>query len=87
MLRPFELLFLPPFHEGPDPQRRQREQRQQTRNGKGCGSVILVIQLLYSQRHGIRLARDVTRNHRDRSELSHGPGVAENDSVDQAPLH
>ncbi len=39
------------------------------------------------QRDRVGLAANVSRDHRHSSELAHRPGVAEDDAVQQGPLH
>ena len=38
------------------------------------------------QRHGVGLAADTSRNHCHRAKLTQGPGITQDDAVDQTPL-
>ena len=47
----------------------------------------LIIQTLDAQRHRLRFTRDVAAHHAHRAVFTHRAGVAEDDAIDQAPLH
>src|SRR6266545_1123342 len=87
VLGAFVIAFLFPFQEAFDPEGAQREQREQARHGEGGGAVVFVVELFHPQRHGIRQARDVAGDDRDRAEFAHRAGVAKDDAVEQAPFH
>ena len=53
---------------------------------KAADEVVLVVEDLDVQRHGVGLAADVAGDDRHRAELAHGAGVAEDHAVEQAPL-
>ena len=54
---------------------------------KAAAPQVLVVENLDLQRHGVGLAADLAGDHRDRAELAHGAGVAEEHAVEQRPLH
>src|SRR5437016_1635147 len=76
-----------PFEEGFDSQGKQCQERQQAGHGEGGGRVVFVVELFDAERHGVSLPGDVAGNDRDGAELAHSARVAENDAVNQAPLH
>src|SRR6266498_3119658 len=76
-----------PFQECLDAQREQRQQGEQTGYRKRRRPLVFVIQLLDAQGHGIGVSRDMAGDDRDRAELAHRAGVAEDDAVHQTPLH
>ena len=75
-----------PLEIGFEDERYQREQRKQRRDREGGDEVILVVEHLDMERHGVGLAADMARDDRDRAELAHRAGAAQDDAVKQAPL-
>ncbi len=63
----------------------ERQQRQDRRHREGADDVVLVVEDLHLQRHGVGLAADVARHDRHRAELAHRARVAQHDAVEQAP--
>ena len=59
---------------------------QQRGDREGAGGVVLVVEDFDMQRHGVGQAADVARHHRDRAELAHGAGIAQQHAVEQAPF-
>ena len=54
---------------------------------KARDEVVLVVEDLDVQRHGVGQAADMAGDHRDRAELAHGAGIAQQHAVEQAPFH
>ncbi|EWS63673.1 hypothetical protein Y695_03093 [Hydrogenophaga sp. T4] len=75
-----------PLHHALDHQRDQGQQGQQRGDGKRGHRLVLVVEHLDVQRHGVGLAADVARDHAHGTELAHGARVAQDHAVDQAPL-
>src|SRR5262245_42585100 len=67
---------LVPFQERFEQQRDQRQEGQQAGHGERADGVVLVVELLDPQRHGVGDARDVAGDDRDGAEFAHGSGVA-----------
>src|SRR5882724_273319 len=63
----------------------QGQQRQQRGDGEGGDEVVLVVEDLDVQRHGVGLAADVAGDHGDGAELAHRARVAQQHAVEQAP--
>ena len=75
------------FDDGLHDQRHQREERQQRRARERAREVVFVVEDLDVQRQRVGHAADVARHDRHRAELAHRARVAEDDAVEQAPLH
>src|SRR3546814_6422701 len=76
---------VPPLYHGLYDQRHQRQCSQQRRDGERRHEIILIIEDLDVERHGVRLAPDMAGYDRHRAELTHSPRVAEQNAVKQAP--
>ena len=66
-------------------ERDEGEAGQQRGDGEGGDEVVFIVEDLDVQRHGVGQAADVAGDDRDRAELAHGAGVAEQDAVEQRP--
>ncbi len=75
-----------PLDQTLEHQRHQRQASEQRGHGEGGREVVLVVENLDVQRHGVGLAADVPGHDRHRAELAHGAGVAQDHAVEQAPL-
>jgi hypothetical protein len=75
-----------PFGHRLDDQRDQRQDGQQRGYGKRGHRLVFVVEDFDMQRQGVGLPAYVARDHRHRAELAHGPRIAQNHAVDQAPL-
>src|SRR5262249_56055483 len=75
----------PPFQRGFGGKRDQRQQRQQRGDSEGGDEVVLVVEDLDMQRHGVGLATNVAGNNGDSTELAHRPRIAQQHAVEQAP--
>src|SRR6266498_873331 len=78
---------LPPLERLLRGERDEREDEQEGRDRERGAELVLVVEDLDLERDGVRDPADVARHHRDRAELAHRPGVAEDDAVQEAPLH
>src|SRR6185295_12057843 len=84
---PWRLPFVQsPFENGLHDQRDQGKHRQQRGNRKRRHELILIIEDLDQQRHGVGFAADMAGHHRYRAELAHGAGVAQQHTIQQAPF-
>ena len=77
----------PPLDGALRDQRHDGEERQQRRDGEGGLELVLVVEDLHVQRQRVGQAADVAGDDRDRAELPHRPRVAQDDAVEQPPLH
>src|SRR5580698_4512581 len=75
------------LHERLHEQRERGEQGEERGDRERADEVVLVVEDLDVQRHGVGEPADVPRDHRDRAELAHGARVAEHHAVHQAPAH
>src|SRR6185295_18160318 len=74
------------FENGLHDQRDQGQHRQQRGNRKRRHELILIVENLDQQRHGVGLAADMARHHRHRAELAHGACVAQQYAIRRAPF-
>src|SRR5262249_38582081 len=65
----------------------QRQQRQQRGDGESGNEVVLVVENLDMQRHGVGHAANVAGNNGDGTELAHRPRIAQQYTVEQAPAY
>src|SRR3954452_3606494 len=75
-----------PFEHGLHDQRDQRQHREQRCNRKRRYELILIVENLNQQRHGVGLAADMARYDRHRAELAHGARVAQQYAIQQPPF-
>src|SRR5437868_2530589 len=75
-----------PFEEGFRDQRDQRQHGQQRGDRKRRHKLIFIIEDFNEQRHGVGLAADVSRYHRNRAEFAHRPRVAQQHAIQHAPF-
>ncbi len=68
-------------------ERDEGEEREERGHREGGLELVLVVEDLDVEGQGVRLAADVPRDDRHRAELAHRPRVAEDDAVEEAPLH
>src|SRR5690349_18719566 len=76
-----------PLEPGLHDEGHQRDQRQERRDRERPGQVVFLEQLLDAQRHRVGLSGDVPGHDVDRAELAHRARRAQDDAVDEAPLH
>ena len=74
-----------PFEKRLGRKRQKRQQRQQRRDREGGDEIVLVVEDLHVQRHGVGLAADMAGHHRHRAELAHGARIAKQDAIEQGP--
>src|SRR6185437_15335643 len=74
-----------PLHQRLEGQSREREQCEEGGDRERRGEVVVVVQRLDGERHGIGQSPDVARDYRHGSEFSHGACIAENHPVKQSP--
>ena len=82
-----DLFAKAPPQRGLQGERDEREQRQQRGDREGRRESVFVVKNLDLQRHGVGLAPNLARDHRDRAELAHGARIAEQNAVEQRPFH
>src|SRR4026209_2976 len=75
-----------PFEQRFHDERDQGQHGKQRGDGKSGGEGILIVEDFDMQRHGVGHPSDVARNHRDRPELAHRPGIAQKHAIKQAPF-
>jgi len=56
-------------------------------NREGADIVVIVVEQLDVQRHGVGDAPDMSRHHRHRAELAQGARVAQQHTIQQSPLN
>ena len=76
----------PPFDEALEHERDQRQASKQGSHGEGRREIVLVVEDLDVQWHGVGQSTDVPRHDRHGTELAHGASVAEDHAVEQAPF-
>src|SRR5688572_1681489 len=79
------MIAVAPFERALEDERDERERREERGDGEGGDEIIFVVEDLDVQRHRVGLAADMARDDRDRAELAHRAGVAQEDAVEQAP--
>jgi hypothetical protein len=76
----------PPFDQRLGGQRDEREQSEQRRDRERGDEIVLVVEDLDVQRHGVGQPANVARHHGHGAELAHGARVAQQHAVEQAPF-
>src|SRR5690242_12478852 len=80
-----ELLSETPFEQAPDAERHEREEGQQRGDSKRADGIVILIEREHLERHGHGEAADLTRYHRDGTELSHRARIAQQHAINQRP--
>ena len=78
---------LPPLDDALRDEGDEGEQGEERGHGEGGLELVLVVEDLDVQGQGVGEAADVAGDDRHRPELAHRAGVAEDDAVEEAPLH
>ena len=74
-----------PFEDGLGAQGDEGEACQKRGDGESSDEVVLIVEDLHVERHGVGQAADMAGDDRHRAEFAHGAGVAQQDAVEQRP--
>src|SRR3982750_2178969 len=79
-----DFVAMSPLERGFEREGDEREKSKERGDGKGGDKVVVIVESLNLQRHGVGLAADVTGNDADRSKLAHRASVAQQHAVKEA---
>src|SRR5512134_708753 len=82
-----ELIAVAPFEQRLEDKGDQRKKRKKRGDRESGDPVVLIVEDLDVERHGVGDAADVAGDDRDPAELAHRPGIAEKHAIHQPPLH
>src|SRR4051794_36677355 len=84
---PGESIPVLPFEEGLRCKRDDGQESEERSDGEGRDEVVLIVENLNVERHGVGHAPHVSGDNRHGAELAHGAGIAEQDAVEQRPAN
>src|SRR5438105_655149 len=82
-VRGSELVAVSPFERSLEAEGNKSEEGEERSNGEGADKVVVIIECLNLQRHGVGFAADVTGNDADCSKLPHRSGVAQKHAIEE----
>src|SRR3974390_2486107 len=82
-----ERVAVTPFEKSLEAESDESEASQERRKREGGDGIVLIVEDLHLERHGVGEAANVSGDDRDGAEFSHGARVAEKDAIKQRPFH